>query len=157
MTGGIVATSIVFFPAAPFFLFMHGKDITLPKGTEVTTYINGDMNLDPAKFGGGFMSQVSTSAAPSPSTSSPAGLQSTQLTSSTPVAESSTVLVESTPDGADITVDGKYMGSTPSTTKLAPGDHAISVEKSGFKTWQRTMTVSAGGNLTVDATLGKNP
>jgi len=27
MTGGIVATSIVFFPAAPFFLLMHGKDV----------------------------------------------------------------------------------------------------------------------------------
>jgi hypothetical protein len=34
MTGGIVATSLVFFPAAPFFLFMHGKDISIPKGTE---------------------------------------------------------------------------------------------------------------------------
>jgi hypothetical protein len=34
MTAGIVATSLVFFPAAPFFLFMHGKDISIPKGTE---------------------------------------------------------------------------------------------------------------------------
>ena len=34
MTGAIVATSIVFFPAAPLFLFIHGKDITLPEGTE---------------------------------------------------------------------------------------------------------------------------
>ena len=50
MTGAIVATSIVFFPAAPFFLFMHGKDITIPKGTEITAYINGDAPLDPAKF-----------------------------------------------------------------------------------------------------------
>ncbi|MGH9763784.1 MAG: hypothetical protein ACREDR_30030 [Blastocatellia bacterium] len=33
MTGAMVATSIVFFPAAPLFLFMHGKDITIPKGT----------------------------------------------------------------------------------------------------------------------------
>jgi len=39
MTGGIVATGIVFFPAAPFFLFMHGKDITIPKGTEITAYL----------------------------------------------------------------------------------------------------------------------
>jgi hypothetical protein len=50
MTGGIVATSLVFFPAAPFFLFMHGKDITIPKGTEITAYVNGDMKLDRAKF-----------------------------------------------------------------------------------------------------------
>ena len=46
----MVATSLVFFPAAPFFLFMHGKDITIPKGTEITAYIAGDTPLDPAKF-----------------------------------------------------------------------------------------------------------
>src|SRR5438046_2499542 len=50
MTGGIVATSIVFFPAAPIFLFMHGKDITIPKGTEITAYVNGDTQLDRVKF-----------------------------------------------------------------------------------------------------------
>ena len=41
MTGAIVATSIVFFPAAPLFLLVHGKAITIPKGTEITSYING--------------------------------------------------------------------------------------------------------------------
>src|SRR5438309_11105733 len=50
MTGAMVATSLVFFPAAPLFLFMHGKDITIPKGTEVTAFVNGDMALDLAKF-----------------------------------------------------------------------------------------------------------
>jgi len=50
MTGAIVATSLVFFPAAPFFLFMHGKDITIPKGTEITAYSNGEIKLDPEKF-----------------------------------------------------------------------------------------------------------
>jgi hypothetical protein len=42
MVGGMVATSIVFFPAAPLFLLMHGKDISIPKGTEITAYVNGD-------------------------------------------------------------------------------------------------------------------
>jgi hypothetical protein len=46
----IVATTIVFFPAAPLFLFMKGKDITIPKGTEITAYINGDVPLDPKRF-----------------------------------------------------------------------------------------------------------
>ena len=50
IAGAIVATSIVFFPAAPLFLLVHGKDITIPKGTEITAYINGDIPLDPAKF-----------------------------------------------------------------------------------------------------------
>ena len=50
MTGAMIGTAIVFFPAAPLFLFMHGKDITIPKGTEVTAYINGDIPLDPVRF-----------------------------------------------------------------------------------------------------------
>ena len=50
MVGGMVATGILFFPAAPFFLFMHGKDVSIPKGTEVTAYVSEDMKLDLAKF-----------------------------------------------------------------------------------------------------------
>lgn len=50
MTGAMVATGIVFFPAAPLFLFMHGKDTVIPKGTEITAYINGDIKLERDKF-----------------------------------------------------------------------------------------------------------
>jgi|SRR5271165_3280670 len=39
MTVGIVAAAIVFWPAAPLFLLMHGKDISFPKGTDVPTFI----------------------------------------------------------------------------------------------------------------------
>jgi hypothetical protein len=50
MTGAIVATSLVLWPAAPFFLFMHGKDINIPKGTQITAFVQGDMRLDESKF-----------------------------------------------------------------------------------------------------------
>jgi hypothetical protein len=50
MTGAIIASGILFFPAAPLFLFIHGKDITIPKGTEVTAYVSGDIALDGEKF-----------------------------------------------------------------------------------------------------------
>jgi len=50
MVGAMVATSLVAWPAAPFFLFMHGKDINIPKGTQITAFIQGDAVLDPAKF-----------------------------------------------------------------------------------------------------------
>ena len=50
MTGAIVATSIVFFPAAPLFLLMKGKDITIPQGTQITAYISGDVRVDPARL-----------------------------------------------------------------------------------------------------------
>jgi hypothetical protein len=72
-----------------------------------------------------------------------------------PAEDPATVAVKSTPDGADITLDGKYVGSTPSTMRLAPGDHAITIEKSGFSTWQRTITVSPGGNISIEAPLEK--
>src|SRR5439155_22504305 len=60
ITGAIVATSIVFFPAAPLFLLVHGKDITVPKGSEITAYINWDIPLDPKKF----MTQTASPAEP---------------------------------------------------------------------------------------------
>src|SRR5712671_2080824 len=50
MTAGIVITGLILWPAAPFFLFMHGKDVTVPKGAEITAYVNGDLKLDIAKF-----------------------------------------------------------------------------------------------------------
>ncbi|MGD0163716.1 MAG: PEGA domain-containing protein [Candidatus Sulfotelmatobacter sp.] len=65
------------------------------------------------------------------------------------------VTVKSTPQGADINVDGKFMGNTPSTIQLSPGEHLVSVEKEGMRPWQRTMTVTAGGSITLDATLEK--
>ena|GEM_PF-341398 len=136
MTAGIVATSLIVWPAAPFFLFMHGKDVTIPKGTEVTAYINGDMNLDPAKFA----SKPATEAGVLP-------------TSSTATAESTTLAVRSTPEGADITVDGKYKGSTPSSLRVEAGDRSVSVEKPGFKKWQRTVSIDAGSNIRLDMTL----
>src|SRR5438552_18337650 len=88
MTGAIVATSILFFPAAPFFLFMHGKDITIPKGTELTAYVAGDTPLDPTKL---------TSAGTQTSTAS------VSAATSAPSAQA----IKFTPDGPDLTVDDK--------------------------------------------------
>jgi len=128
MTGAMVATSIVFFPAAPFFLFMHGKDITIPKGTEITAYISGDTRLDQAKF------------QTSPTNAAVASATAAQFD------------ISSTPVGADIEIDGKFVGSTPSSITVGPGDHDIVVKKSGFTTWERKITASTG-HVTLSAEL----
>ena len=47
MVGGMVATAIVFWPAAPLFLLIHGKDISIPEGHEVTVYTNSDYQPTP--------------------------------------------------------------------------------------------------------------
>jgi hypothetical protein len=142
MTGAIVATAIVFFPAAPLFLFMKGKDITIPKGTEITAYINGDVPLDPKKFQPQDTAKIEVA------------------TSSTPVAGSaenmpSTIELKSTPDGAEISIDGKYVGNTPTTLHLTVGDHVIKFEKPGFKPWERTLTITQGESTTIPAALEK--
>lgn len=56
----------------------------------------------------------------------------------------SVVDISSTPPGADIEVDGKFVGNTPSTVSLGAGDHDVSVKKSGFQTWNRKISVSSG-------------
>ena len=61
----------------------------------------------------------------------------------------------STPPGAEITVDGKYAGSTPSTLSLSVGTHAVGVSLRGFGEWARELTVSSGSELTVNAVLQK--
>ena len=129
MTVGIVATAIVFWPAAPLFLLVHGKDITFPKGTDVPTFVNGDMKLDPAKFQaqGGSTQPAAASAA-------------------------SNLAINSTPVGADIYVDQNFVGNTPSTVSVASGKHSVSVRKAGFQDWVRDMNLS-GGAITLNAEL----
>jgi hypothetical protein len=50
MVGAMVATSLVFWPAAPFFLLMHGKEARIPRGTELMAYSDGEVTVDPARF-----------------------------------------------------------------------------------------------------------
>jgi hypothetical protein len=122
MTGAMVATAIVFFPAAPLFLFIHGKDITIPKGTEVTAFVQGDMRLDMAKF----------AAADAPGAPVFVAAQTASLT------------VDASVPNCDIEVDGSFMGNTPSTLNLAPGKHEIVVKKAGYQDWSRNMMVGSG-------------
>jgi len=149
MTGAIAASGILFFPAAPFFLFMKGKDITIPKGTEITAYINGDTPLDPKKFAP--PAQINEQAAPTLPEAK------TEQAPSTTDSEFSSVTIKSVPDGAEISIDGKFAGFTPSTLRLKFGEYRISIKQAGYVLWERTMTLSAGGNITVDATLEKVP
>ncbi len=62
-----------------------------------------------------------------------------------PVSTSSSLLdISSTPAGADIEIDGKFVGSAPSSINVAPGDHDVVVKKAGFTAWQKKVSVSAG-------------
>jgi PEGA domain len=135
MTAGIVATGLLFFPAAPFFLFMHGKDISIPKGTEVPTFVNGNFQLDLSRF-----QQPLTTA---------------QASAVPPAAATAEIAVTSNPSGADIEVDGTFVGSTPSTIGVPSGDHTIDVKKTGYTTWERKIKITSG-RINLDAQLEAN-
>jgi hypothetical protein len=137
MTGAMVATGIVFFPAAPLFLFMHGKDINIPKGTEITGYVAGNVPLTKAKFLEGVEPQAT-------------------LVSVSTSGALTVVNVLSSPSSADVEVDGKFVGNTPSSVSLPAGDHTVRITKKGYKTWERKLAVSGGtSNINAELEEGK--
>ena len=122
MTGAIVATSIVFFPAAPLFLFMHGKDLVIPKDTEITAYMNGDTPLTMARF-------------------APSGPSN----SSTPIVDAAAQLsVDSNVANCDIDVDGAFAGNTLQLP-LSAGTHVITISQKGYTPWSRKVLITSSG------------
>ena len=69
-------------------------------------------------------------------------------------AEAMIALV-STPAGADVNVDDAFVGNAPANLKLKPGKHTIRVTMAGYKDWTREMTVLAGSQVNLTATLEK--
>jgi PEGA domain len=95
--------------------------------------------------------KAAQSSAPlrTPTPSAPASPSSTANTVAGPTTE---LDISSTPSGADIEVDGKFVGNTPSSVTVAPGDHDIAVKKSGFAVWDRNVSIS-GGHINISAEL----
>jgi hypothetical protein len=63
----------------------------------------------------------------------------------------------SEPPGAEIYVDGKFSGNTPSSLALAPGTHALCVAAPHFKEWTRTLATRAGSQVNIRAVLEAEP
>jgi len=95
--------------------------------------VNGNFQLDLSRF------QKPASAAPQ----SPRALQSAELT------------ISSNPSGAEIQLDGAFVGNTPSTIGVSPGDHTIDVARGGYQTWERKIKVSSG-KIDISADLVAN-
>jgi hypothetical protein len=146
MTGGMVATAIVFFPAAPFFLFMHGKDVTIPKGTEITAYVDGEIKLDRARFLAGASPQPTIAQQPTVAVSTAPAPPAT-------AASLFDVTFTSTPSSALVTINRQPIGRTPFITKLPPGIYKAVFSVNGYATVSNDVAVGVGFPTTVDTTL----
>ena len=104
---------------------------------------------------------VATQPAPAAATarqSSPAPAPSAVPAQQVPpekVSEKIKCNFSSTPAGAEITLDGKYVGSTPSEIAVSTGTHLVVFSIGGFTQWKRELTVLPGSELTVSAILQK--
>lgn len=68
-----------------------------------------------------------------------------------------TVSISSDPEGAEIYVDEKFVGNTPSTFKLAMGSHHISLQSAGKRTWERNLEVLKDSHENLHPALEAKP
>ena len=60
---------------------------------------------------------------------------------------------KSAPAGATITVDGYFVGNTPTTAQIPVGKHLVSITKWGYESWSEELDVAAGKDLNVNPKL----
>jgi PEGA domain len=72
-------------------------------------------------------------------------------------AAASTVTFTSDPSGAEIYVDGKFVGQTPSTISMYPGPHAVVVKAAGRKNCQRDLDVLKDSQVALHPVLDVQP
>ncbi len=63
--------------------------------------------------------------------------------------ENATIEITSSPTGADIELDGEFVGNTPSPLSVAPGEHTVKVIKTGYTSWERKVKLSPAGTLKI--------
>ena len=132
--------AIVFWPAAPFFLLMHGKDTTINKGVTFDVFTDNSHILQSSRAVAAAPVTGESNAAAPPQSSALAAISGGHAV----------VRIGSPVNGADIEIDGSFVGSTPTTVQISPGVHEI-VVKSGVASWQRTIKVNDGSTISIQA------
>jgi hypothetical protein len=141
-TGIITAgVAIAFWPAAPVMLLMKGKDININKGVTFDVFTDTTHTLA-MEASGPKPATTEASAATAPAQTAPPASG----------AAPATVTITASTAGADIEVNGAFMGNTPTTLQLPAGAHQITV-KNGPHSWVRTIQVTSGSTVSLHAVL----
>jgi hypothetical protein len=105
--------------------------------------------------------QSSPAPAPVPPAAAPVKTSPAPAVASPPAAVQSGISQKvkcnfsSAPPGAEITVDWRYMGNTPSEIGLSIGTHVVVISMPGFAEWKRELTVTPDSAVNVTANLQK--
>lgn len=76
-----------------------------------------------------------------------------QFVSPTQPAPTGSVTIASDPAGADIYIDGNFVGQTPSTVRLTTGQHHVELKSQGKQSWTRNLQVLKDSELTLHPVL----
>jgi hypothetical protein len=87
-----------------------------------------------------FKLEYLASAAPPPTKAQAGASAQSQEVSA---LEKALVHITSSPSGAEIYVDGKFVGNTPSAINIAAGEHVVKVRINGQE-WSRSLQITAG-------------
>lgn len=83
----------------------------------------------------------------------------TQLPTEAPKVEQSAAMpqlkITSDPTGAEIEIDGEFIGNTPTTVAAKLGKVTVRVKKAGFEPWERTLTLHPSDKRTLNAEMVK--
>jgi len=123
-----------------------GNDCELQIQTAFSGLVNNDAGDFRKRVDNSLSKLRATNGTANPSSPKPDGQALPPLPEPTAPAPTAgaQIAVVSIPEGADIEIDGSFVGSTPSSIELVPGEHSVAVRKKGFKPWERKIKVSAG-------------
>ena len=58
-----------------------------------------------------------------------------------------------TTSGAEIEVNGEFIGNTPTTITVNEGSLTVKVKKTGFQPWEHTLKMNSGDKRTLNAVM----
>jgi hypothetical protein len=139
ITAGV---AVVFWPAAPVFLLMKGKDVTINKGVTFDVFTDTEHRISNLGKKPGNLATGNGQQMPGNGQQMPGAGSGT-----------ATLTITSTVLGAEIELDGAFVGNTPTTLQVSAGTHNFII-RSGSEVWQRSMQVTPGSNVSLNADLG---
>ncbi len=130
------------------YLIGKGKNVGVFKGQLIDAYVEGEASVAIRNQAGGYgpaTAKVNMARGFASNPAEAGGFSGSEL---------STVSITSALRGAEIEVDGKFVGNTPSTLRLPAGQHTIAVRHGNVQPWVRSVSLASGSSITLRAELG---
>jgi serine protease Do len=97
--------------------------------------------------------QIAESAPPAAAAAAPIAARATPE----PEPAVGKVEISTNVPGADVFIDGAFVGNAPAMLTLSAGEHTVRIEAARHKSWERQLIILKDSQVSLSATLEKNP